>query len=183
MLKLILIIASVTIFILLLISIFIFRHKLSKTNPRDDDVENPSSEKKKPDTAAEELITFEGGEDLTIDEILEAPGEVIGKSHYGTLYKALLQSTQEMKLLRFLRPAAVERSDAGAGNEVVRFLGSIRHRNLVPMVGFYAGGRGEKLLIHPFYGGGNLAELVRGNFFDLKIFCLFLEKLEGKIFG
>ncbi|XP_022994989.1 putative kinase-like protein TMKL1 [Cucurbita maxima] len=160
MLKLILIVASATIFVLLLLSIFFFRHKLSKSNHRHD-IENPSPDnnQKKQDTTAatvEELTTFQGGEDLTIDEILEAPGEVIGKYHYGTLYKASLQSTQRATLLMFLRPAAVESSV----DDVVRFLGSIRHRNLVPMLGFYAGGRGERLLVHPFYGRGNLSEFI-----------------------
>ncbi|XP_038877112.1 putative kinase-like protein TMKL1 [Benincasa hispida] len=160
MLKLILLVASATIFILLLISIFLFRLKLSKNH----DIENPSSKKNKktehrpPPPPPPELTTFEGGEYLTIDEILEAPGEVIGKSHYGTLYKATLQSTQTTRLLRFLRPAASGGDDQ---DDVVRLLGSIRHRNLVPLLGFYAGGRGEKLLVHPFYEQGNLAEFIR----------------------
>ena len=185
MLKLILIVASATIFVLLLVSIFFFRHKLSKTNHRND-IENPSPDnnQKKQDTAAatvEELTTFEGGEDLTIDEILEAPGEVIGKYHYGTLYKASLQSTQRTTLLMFLRPAAVESSV----DDVVRFLGSIRHRNLVPMLGFYAGGRGERLLVHPFYGRGNLSEFITGKFdFDFLFVSRECEKgkeSEGKL--
>lgn len=156
MLKLILLVASATIFLLLLISIFIFRLKLSKNHH----IHNPSPNKnKKTEHTPPELTTFEGGEDLTIDEILEAPGEVIGKSHYGTLYKATLQSTQTTRLLRFLRPAA---GGGDHNDDVVRFLGSIRHRNLVPLLGFYAGGRGEKLLIHPFYEQGNLAEFIRG---------------------
>ena len=35
------------------------------------------------------LIKFQDGEDLTEHDILEAPGEVIGKSSYGTLYMAI----------------------------------------------------------------------------------------------
>ncbi|XP_022969804.1 putative kinase-like protein TMKL1 [Cucurbita maxima] len=163
MLKFILLVASAAIFVLLLISIFFFfffRHKLSLTEHRHD-VERPCTDQNKkkehtPPPSPPSLATFEGGEDLTIDEILEAPGEVIGKSHYGTLYKASLQSTQSTRLLRFLRPGA-----GGGEYDVVRFLGSIRHRNLVPMLGFYAGGRGERLLVHPFYGQGNLADLIR----------------------
>ncbi|XP_023520538.1 putative kinase-like protein TMKL1 [Cucurbita pepo subsp. pepo] len=183
MLKFILLVASAAIFVLLLISIFFFffRHKLSLTEHRHD-VERPCNDehnKKEhtPPPSPPSLATFEGGEDLTIDEILEAPGEVIGKSHYGTLYKASLQSTQSTRLLRFLRPGA-----GGGEYDVVRFLGSIRHRNLVPMLGFYAGGRGERLLVHPFYGQGNLAELIRGKFenFGVRFSVCFSRKWKGK---
>ncbi|KAL9254380.1 putative inactive leucine-rich repeat receptor-like protein [Drosera capensis] len=60
-------------------------------------------------------------------------------------------------LLRFLRPAcSVENV-----RDVVREIGVVRHENVVPLVTVYVGGRGEKLLVHPFYGGGNLAEFIR----------------------
>ncbi|KAL0542073.1 hypothetical protein IC582_022162 [Cucumis melo] len=163
MLKLILPLASATLFLLLLITIFLLRLKLSKNH----DIEKSSTTHKTnnnnktdhtPLPPPPELTTFEGGQDLTIDEILEAPGEVIGKSHYGTLYKAVLQTTQTIRLLRFLRPAAAGGEDQ---HDLVRFLGSVRHRNLVPLLGSYAGGRGEKLLVHPFYEHGNLAEFIR----------------------
>jgi len=108
----------------------------------------------------EDLITFHGGEDLTICDILDAPGEVIGKSNYGTLYKALMQRSNKLRLLRFLRPVCCARGEEFG--EVIRLLGCVRHPNLVPLLGFYAGPRGEKLLVHPFYRHGNLAEFIRG---------------------
>ncbi|KAK4795504.1 hypothetical protein SAY86_027830 [Trapa natans] len=107
----------------------------------------------------EDLITFHGGEGLTICDILEAPGEVIGKSMNGTLYRAELQRVNSVMLLRFLRPACT--ASDGSVNAVVQALGRVRHPNLVPILGFYAGPRGEKLLIHPFYRFGNLAEFIR----------------------
>ncbi|KAL4385543.1 hypothetical protein GQ457_15G007410 [Hibiscus cannabinus] len=107
----------------------------------------------------EDMITFSGGEDLTICDILDAPGEVIGKSSYGTLYKALLQRSSTVRLLRFLRPVCALRGDEFF--DVVQLLGCIRHPNLVPLLGFYAGPRGEKLLVHPFYWHGNLSQLIR----------------------
>lgn len=113
-------------------------------------------------TLLEELFIFRGGEDLTICDLLEAPGEVIGKSDYGTLYKALLQRSSGLRLLRFLRPACT--TGTGEFADVIEFLGSIRHPNLVPLLGFYSGLRGEKLLIYPFYRRGNLAEFIRGIF-------------------
>ncbi|CAK7357247.1 unnamed protein product [Dovyalis caffra] len=107
----------------------------------------------------EDFVAFQGGQDLTISDILDAPGEVIGKSNYGTLYKAFLQRSNCVRLLRFLRPVCTARvEDFG---DVVQLLGCIRHPNLVPLLGFYAGPRGEKLLIHPFFRRDNLARFLR----------------------
>lgn len=111
------------------------------------------------DAENEELIKFQCGEDLTVHDILDAPGEVIGKSSYGTLYRASLIRVNSVVVLRFLRPACT-----GGMKEVVHLiqvLGSIRHDNLVPLMAFYGGPRGEKLLVHPFFGRGNLAQFIR----------------------
>ncbi|KAL4575987.1 hypothetical protein LXL04_012075 [Taraxacum kok-saghyz] len=112
-----------------------------------------------------DLIRFEGGEDLTCFDILDAPGEVIGKSSYGTLYRANLMSDSVL-LLRFLRPACctVKVQDV---MHVVQVLGAIRHPNLVPLSAFYSGPRGEKLLVHPFYRRGNLAQFIRDDVSEL----------------
>ncbi|XP_073304493.1 putative kinase-like protein TMKL1 [Primulina huaijiensis] len=108
----------------------------------------------------EDLIKFQGGKDLIVQEILDAPGEVIGKSSYGTLYRAsLVNSNTPTLLLRFLRPTCTLRMKDVV--PIVEFLGSVRHPNLVPLNAFYAGSRGEKLMVHPFYGSGNLAQFIR----------------------
>ncbi|XP_072963235.1 putative kinase-like protein TMKL1 [Typha angustifolia] len=108
---------------------------------------------------AEELIAFAGGEDLTLGDVLEAPGEVIGKSSYSTVYKATLDRTGSPVLLRFVRPACIGRTADVI--PAVRVLGSIRHPNLVPLRALYAGPRGEKLFVHPFYPAGNLAQFLK----------------------
>ncbi|KAI7734766.1 hypothetical protein M8C21_000686, partial [Ambrosia artemisiifolia] len=107
----------------------------------------------------EELIRFEGGEDLTCFDVLDAPGEVIGKSSYGTLYRANLVRSNTFVVLRFLRPACTRKVQDVM--DAVQLLGSVRHPNLVPLCGFYVGPIGEKLLVHPFYRRGNLAEFIR----------------------
>ncbi|KAI3817901.1 hypothetical protein L1987_11701 [Smallanthus sonchifolius] len=106
-----------------------------------------------------ELIRFNGGEDVTSVDILDAPGEVIGKSGYGTLYRANLVRIDSVVCLRFLRPTCTEKVQDLM--HMVQVLGSIRHPNLVPLYGFYYGPRDEKLLVHPFYGGGNLAQFIK----------------------
>ncbi|KAK6936848.1 Protein kinase domain [Dillenia turbinata] len=147
-------IAAVTIIVLL---IAFFCRKRKRKNPNLEDNEVEFSAKEEFDT--EDLISFQGGENLSVSEILDAPGEVIGKSSYGTLYKANLQMSNSVMLLRFIRPTCTVSNDEILS--AIQLIGSIRHSNLLPLKAFYAGPRGEKLLVHPFYGFGTLAHFIR----------------------
>ncbi|CAI0449647.1 unnamed protein product [Linum tenue] len=154
--------SAAVLLVLALTLLFCLRRRGGK--PQCDDVEVEQQEKKQSgETAAaaatEDLVRFQGGQELTVTDILDAPGEVIGKSNYGTLYKALLQRSNCVRLLRFLRPVCTAR--VKEFGDVVQLLGCIRHPNLVPLLGFYAGPRGEKLLVHPFFRRGNLARFIR----------------------
>ncbi|KAH9307442.1 hypothetical protein KI387_035353, partial [Taxus chinensis] len=106
----------------------------------------------------EELIKFEGGEGLTIDGILNASGEVLGKSSYGTVYKARLQINGGMIALRLLRDGCMRRSEEFVA--VIQELGVIRNSHLVGLQAFYAGPSGEKLLVYDYIPRGNLAHLL-----------------------
>ncbi|XVF49410.1 hypothetical protein PTKIN_Ptkin04bG0009600 [Pterospermum kingtungense] len=164
MFKLVLALSSTAVLFILVLFIFCY----GKWTARDDqlggvDIESKQKkheeEEEDDESQMEDLISFTGGEDLTICDILDAPGEVIGKSSYGTLYKALLQRSDMVRLLRFLRPVCALKGEEFV--DVVQLLGSIRHPNLVPLLGFYTGPRGEKLLVHHFYRHGNLAQFIR----------------------
>ncbi|KAJ9140023.1 hypothetical protein P3X46_030710 [Hevea brasiliensis] len=156
LLKLILGLTSATVFISLILVIFFYFKRRARNG--HNDVESPEI-KHRDEIEIEDLLTFQGGEDLIISDILDAPGEVIGKSNYGTLYKALFLRSNCVRLLRFLRPICTTRAkDFG---EAIQLLGSIRHPNLVPLLGFYSGPRGEKLLVHPFFRHGSLAQFIR----------------------
>ncbi|KAJ6928133.1 hypothetical protein NC651_011977 [Populus alba x Populus x berolinensis] len=151
---------TLAIFLFVVVAVVFVYFKRKEERKKCNDIEN--TEENHEDYGAEtteDLVTFQGGQDLTISDILDAPGEVIGKSNYGTLYKALLQRSNCVRLLRFLRPICTARvEDFG---DVVQLLGCIRHPNLVPLLGFYAGPRGEKLLVHPFLRRGNLSDFIR----------------------
>ncbi|KAG6500271.1 hypothetical protein ZIOFF_040114 [Zingiber officinale] len=111
------------------------------------------------DLEPEDLMKFAGGESLTVHDILDAPGEVVAKSGYGTLYRASIEQTGAVVLLRFVRPACLARTEEVL--PAVRALGAIRHPNVVPLRAMYVGPRGEKLLVHPFYAAGSLKQLLR----------------------
>ncbi|XP_020592188.1 putative kinase-like protein TMKL1 [Phalaenopsis equestris] len=113
----------------------------------------------------EELVVFAGGEHLKIQDILNAPGQVVAKSSYGTVYRASIKRSSEgdgnaVMLLRFLRPVSIGRSEEI--RPAIRAIGLIRHPNLVPLRSLYVGPRGEKLFVYPFYAAGNLAQFLKG---------------------
>uniref|UniRef100_A0A1J3IRC0 Putative kinase-like protein TMKL1 n=1 Tax=Noccaea caerulescens TaxID=107243 RepID=A0A1J3IRC0_NOCCA len=154
--------SALSIVIIFIVFFILCRRKQSSTESDQYDVESSDDNKQGYSSSeTEELVTFHGGEDLTICDILDAPGEVIGKSSYGTLYKASLQRSGKVRVLRFLRPLCAVSSDSKEFDGVIESLGVVRHDNLVPLLGFYVGNRGEKLMVHPFFSSGNLSEFIR----------------------
>ncbi|GAA0158120.1 transmembrane signal receptor [Lithospermum erythrorhizon] len=150
--------ALLTVILILLLLI----HYCKRRTPQEDDVEDIEAKfecKERDGLDIEDFIKFDGCDDLSIDDVLEAPGEVIGKSSYGTLYRASLVRSNALVLLRFLKPSSTLRMKEVV--PVIELLGSIRHPNLVPLYAFYSGNRGEKLLLHPFYQCGTLNQIIR----------------------
>ncbi|KAG5002357.1 hypothetical protein JHK87_023429 [Glycine soja] len=93
------------------------------------------------------LMLFAGGENLTLDDVLNATGQVLEKTCYGTAYKAKLAEGGTIAL-RLLREGSCK--DKASCLSVIRQLGKIRHENLIPLRAFYQGKRGEKLLIYDY---------------------------------
>ncbi|ESQ56403.1 hypothetical protein EUTSA_v10024625mg [Eutrema salsugineum] len=103
------------------------------------------------------LVVFQGGENLTLEDVLNATGQVMEKTSYGTVYKAKLSDGGTIAL-RLLREGSCK--DRSSGLPVIKQLGRIRHENLVPLRAFYQGKRGEKLLIYDYLPNRNLHDLL-----------------------
>jgi hypothetical protein len=95
------------------------------------------------------LMVFEGGDHLTLEEVLNATGQVVHKATYCTVYKAKLGTSGGTIELRLLREGCCK--DAASCAPVVRRIGRARHHNLVPLRAFYQGRRGEKLLVYDHF--------------------------------
>ncbi|EMS68009.1 hypothetical protein TRIUR3_25372 [Triticum urartu] len=92
---------------------------------------------------------FQGGEHLTLGEVLNATGQVVEKASYCTVYKAKLADGGGNIELRLLREGSCK--DAASCGPAVRRIGRARHENLVPLRAFYQGRRGEKLLVYDYF--------------------------------
>ncbi|KAK4492440.1 hypothetical protein RD792_003248 [Penstemon davidsonii] len=103
------------------------------------------------------LIFFQGGEHLTLEDVLNATGQVMEKTSYGTVYKAKLADGGTIAL-RLLREGSCK--DGNSCLLVIRQLGRIRHENLIPLRAFYQGKRGEKLLIYDYLPNRTLYDLL-----------------------
>ncbi|KAM6553254.1 hypothetical protein CsatB_014016 [Cannabis sativa] len=103
------------------------------------------------------LILFQGGEHLTLDDVLNATGQVMEKTNYGTVYKAKLADGGTIAL-RLLREGSCK--DRSSCIPVIKQLGRIRHENLIPLRAFYQGKRGEKLLIYDHLPHRSLYDLL-----------------------
>nr|GMD12230.1 putative kinase-like protein TMKL1 [Ipomoea batatas] len=98
-----------------------------------------------------------GGEHLTLEDVLNATGQVMEKTSYGTVYKAKLADGGTIAL-RLLREGSCK--DRSSSLPVIKQLGKIRHENLVPLRAFYQGKRGEKLLIYDYLPNRTLYDLL-----------------------
>ncbi|XVF72230.1 hypothetical protein PTKIN_Ptkin12aG0103400 [Pterospermum kingtungense] len=103
------------------------------------------------------LILFEGGEHLTLEDVLNATGQVMEKTNYGTVYKAKLADGGNIAL-RLLREGSCK--DRSSCLPVIKQLGKVRHENLVPLRAFYQGKRGEKLLIYDYLPNRSLHDFL-----------------------
>ncbi|KAM1234322.1 hypothetical protein ACFX13_003995 [Malus domestica] len=103
------------------------------------------------------LILFQGGEHLTLEDVLNATGQVLEKTSYGTVYKAKLSDGGTITL-RLLKEGSCK--DGSSCLPVVKQLGRIRHENLIPLRAFYQGKRGEKLLIYDHLPHRSLHDLL-----------------------
>ncbi|CAI0398020.1 unnamed protein product [Linum tenue] len=119
-------------------------------------------EKGAPPTAAEveaggetggKLVHFDGPLMFTADDLLCATAEIMGKSTYGTVYKATLEDGSQVAVKRLREKITKGQREFEAE---VNVLGKIRHPNLLALRAYYLGPKGEKLLVFDYMPKGSL---------------------------
>ncbi|KAJ4778176.1 Kinase-like protein tmkl1-like [Rhynchospora pubera] len=137
------------------VSITLFQRRKKIKNKRIDEEEIELEEGEQ--NGEGRLIVFQGGEHLTLEEVLNATGQVMEKSSYGTVYKAKLSDGGNIAL-RLLREGSSKEPEECV--PMVRELARARHENLVPLRAFYQGKRGEKLLVYDYFPHKSLFEIL-----------------------
>ncbi|RZC86398.1 hypothetical protein C5167_030473 [Papaver somniferum] len=92
------------------------------------------------------LVHFEGPLVFTADDLLCATAEIMGKSNYGTVYKATLEDGSQVAVKRLREKIAKNLKG--------------KHPNLLSLRAYYMGPKGEKLLVFDFMPKGSLASFL-----------------------
>ncbi|KAG5534347.1 hypothetical protein RHGRI_022466 [Rhododendron griersonianum] len=105
------------------------------------------------------LVCFgKTGREFSLDDLLKASAEVLGKGTFGTAYKAGLEGGMVVAVKR-LRDVAVPEKEF---REKIELVGRMEHENLVPLRAYYYS-RDEKLLVYDYMPMGSLSAYLHGN--------------------
>lgn len=105
------------------------------------------------------LVHFDGPLAFTADDLLCATAEIMGKSTYGTVYRATLEDGTQVAVKRLREKITKGPKEFEAE---VAALGKIRHENLLALRAYYLGPKGEKLLVFDYLPKGSLAAFLHG---------------------
>ncbi|KAM7265055.1 hypothetical protein ACFE04_002738 [Oxalis oulophora] len=103
------------------------------------------------------LVHFDGPFVFTADDLLCATAEIMGKSTYGTAYKATFEDSNQVAVKRLREKTTKIQKEFEAEAAA---LGKIRHPNLLALRAYYLGPKGEKLLVFDFMPRGSLASFL-----------------------
>ncbi|KAF5750777.1 hypothetical protein HS088_TW03G01117 [Tripterygium wilfordii] len=103
------------------------------------------------------LVHFDGPFIFTADDLLCATAEIMGKSTYGTAYKATLEDGNQVAVKRLREKTTKGQREFEAEAAA---LGKIRHPNLLALRAYYLGPKGEKLLVFDYMPKGSLASFL-----------------------
>ncbi|KAI9116220.1 hypothetical protein K1719_013150 [Acacia pycnantha] len=107
--------------------------------------------------AGGKLVHFDGPFVFTADDLLCATAEIMGKSAYGTAYKATLEDGNQVAVKRLREKTTKGQKEF---ETEVAALGKIRHANLLALRAYYLGPKGEKLLVFDHMAKGSLASFL-----------------------
>ncbi|GMH30541.1 hypothetical protein Nepgr_032384 [Nepenthes gracilis] len=107
--------------------------------------------------AGGKLVHFDGPMVFTADDLLCATAEIMGKSTYGTVYKATLEDGNQVAVKRLREKITKGQKEF---ESEVNLLGRIRHPNLLALRAYYLGPKGEKLLVFDYMPKGSLANFL-----------------------
>lgn len=112
------------------------------------------------------LVHFDGPMVFSADDLLCATAEIMGKSTYGTVYKATMEDGIQVAVKRLREKITKGQREFEVE---VNALGKIRHPNLLALRAYYLGPKGEKLLVFDYMPKGSLATFLHARAPDTPI--------------
>ncbi|GMH23009.1 hypothetical protein Nepgr_024852 [Nepenthes gracilis] len=103
------------------------------------------------------LVLFDGPIVFTAEDLLSATAEIMGKSTFGTVYKATLEDGNQVAVKRLKEKLAKSPKEFEIEAAALR---KIRHPNLLAVRAFYVGPKGEKLLVYDYIPKGSLSSFL-----------------------
>ncbi|KAF3329865.1 inactive leucine-rich repeat receptor-like protein kinase IMK2 [Carex littledalei] len=152
------------IFCCILLCCLIRKRNSNSVSPKSKQAATGAGRGEKPSPAPEtesgggdlggKLVHFDGPLAFTADDLLCATAEIMGKSTYGTVYRATLEDGTQVAVKRLREKITKGPKEFEAE---VAALGKIRHENLLALRAYYLGPKGEKLLVFDYLPKGSLA--------------------------
>ncbi|EPS71416.1 hypothetical protein M569_03328 [Genlisea aurea] len=112
------------------------------------------------------LVHFDGPMVFSADDLLCATAEIMGKSTYGTVYKATMEDGIQVAVKRLREKITKTQKEF---ETEVNVLGKIRHPHLLALRAYYLGPKGEKLLVFDYMPRGSLATFLHARAPDTPI--------------
>ncbi|XP_075500164.1 putative leucine-rich repeat receptor-like protein kinase IMK3 [Primulina tabacum] len=113
------------------------------------------------------LVHFDGSQIFSADDLLRATAEIMGKSTYGTVYKATMEDGIQVAVKRLREK--ITKGPREFESEV-NVLGKIRHPNLLALRAYYIGPKREKLLVFDYMPKRSLATFLHARAPDSPVF-------------
>ncbi|CAA0385441.1 unnamed protein product [Arabidopsis thaliana] len=103
-----------------------------------------------------------GGEAMyTVDQLMRASAELLGRGSVGTTYKAVMVNQMIVTVKRFAPSKTAITSDLEFENQM-EIVGGLKHPNLVPVKAYFQS-NGERLVIYEYQPNGSLFNLIHGS--------------------
>ncbi|WVZ73025.1 hypothetical protein U9M48_021391 [Paspalum notatum var. saurae] len=104
-----------------------------------------------------------GAEMYSLEELLRASAETLGRGEVGSTYKAVMETGFIVTVKRMRDPSAAGGVGSGFGfGRRAQELGRVRHPNAVPLRAYFQA-KEERLLVYDYYPNGSLLALVHGS--------------------
>ncbi|CAA7019455.1 unnamed protein product [Microthlaspi erraticum] len=148
-----------------------FKSQKREEEKRDFKIQIPTTDPQKRIPRSGDLIfcgdvngggSSESGEAMySLDQLMRASAELLGRGSVGTTYKAVLVNQLIVTVKRFAPSKTASVTDLEFENHM-EVVGKLRHPNLVPMKAHFQS-NGERLVIYDYQPNGSLFSLIHGS--------------------